>query len=152
MDGSIQFIKISDILCMKSMILTGIFRIVAIVSPQQTSIKIVQNNNYIWINFDIEFSNRIIQNSISKLIQIYLIFWTILMLVGCGETMAIILKIPVKIIDFAHKISDILINWMLSCHLIYLFVEFIMSLDFVSYPCAEMFLFLQLEGVVVVIM
>ena len=37
------------------MILTGIFRIIHIASPQPTSVKIVQKFNYIQINFDIPF-------------------------------------------------------------------------------------------------
>ena len=54
-DWSIQFIKISDILFAKWTILTGILSIVIVVSPQPTSVKIVQKINYMCINFEIEF-------------------------------------------------------------------------------------------------
>ena len=60
---NIQFIKISIISWPKLIILTGIFRITRLVSPQLTSVKIVQKINYIRINFGIEFLMSIIWKS-----------------------------------------------------------------------------------------
>ena len=59
------------------------------------------------------------KNSMSKSFQIYLIFWTILTLVGCGESARKMLKFHIKIMCFVHQISDILMNWMSSCNMLF---------------------------------
>ena len=66
-DSWVQFIEISIILWTKLMIwYIESFRIIILVSPQPTSVKIVQKIDYIWINFDIGFLNDSHQKFNSK--------------------------------------------------------------------------------------